>query len=232
MTSSTLRTAIYGGDRRLRQTARRFGDEFRLLRLRSGITQAAVARAIGVDRATICRLEAGRPSVSNEVRARAAVVLGADLSLGLFPVASPLLHDAAHARLVEAVLRLRHPTWKVVVEAPVPGGGRRSTDVRLDRGRDVVLVEVETRVHVLEALIREGNDKRQLVAGALPGRRVHAVLVMPPTGHHRGLVRTHSTTIGTAYPFSSPELRRALAEPSIDWPGDGILWIGASRLSQ
>ena len=57
------REALWNGDRELRRTARRFGDEFRTLRLRAGVTQAAVARAIGVDRSVICRLEGGDPGV-------------------------------------------------------------------------------------------------------------------------------------------------------------------------
>ena len=104
--TSTSRTAIHEGDRRLRRAATRFGEEFRLIRLRTGVSQAAVARAIGVDRATICRMEAGLPAVSDRTRARAAAVLGADFRLAVYPDAAPLIHDAAHARLVEAFTRV------------------------------------------------------------------------------------------------------------------------------
>jgi transcriptional regulator with XRE-family HTH domain len=201
--AATLRTAINAGDRRLVTTSRRFGDEFRLIRLRTGISQAAIARAIGVDRATICRLEAGDGAVSNAVRARAAAVLGADFGLSLFPAASPLIHDAAHARLVDRLIGNRHPTWTVTLEAPVPAGGRRSSDIRLDRGRDIVLIEVEPRVHALEALIREAHEKRALVDAAAPDRRVHAVLLLPPTRHNRQVVRDHPATIRAAFPAGS-----------------------------
>jgi transcriptional regulator with XRE-family HTH domain len=226
----TIRRALYEGDRQLRQTARRFGDEFRLLRLRAGVPQAEVARAIGVDRATICRLEAGGRGVSNEIRARAACVLGGDFRLGLYPAGSPLIHDAAHARLVEALVRLRHASWRAIPEAPVPGG-RRSTDLRLVRGAETVLFEVETHVQVLEAVIREGNSKRDKVAYDLgPERRVHSVLVLPPTRHHRGLARAHSETMQAAFPVRSVDLRRSLTTAGVPWPGDGLLWLGASRL--
>jgi transcriptional regulator with XRE-family HTH domain len=222
---------MYEGDRQLRQTARRFGNEFRLLRLRAGVPQAGVARAIGVDRATICRLEAGDRGVSNEVRARAAAVLGADFRLGLYPAGSPLIHDAAHARLVEAVIRLRHASWRAIPEAPVPGAGRQSTDIRLVRGAETVLFEVETHVQVLEAVIREGNDKRDKVAHDVGSQgRVHSVLVLPPTRHHRELVRTHFDTMQAAYPVRSVRLRRSLTTAGVPWPGDGVLWVGVSRL--
>jgi transcriptional regulator with XRE-family HTH domain len=234
MPTGPLRRAIYSGDHRLRLTARRFGEESRLLRSRAGVSQASIARAIGVDRSTICRLEAGDSSVSNEVRARMAAVLGAELSLGLFPAGSPLIHDAAHARLVEAVLRLRHPTWRARVEVPIPNGGRRSSDIWLERAGEVVLVEVESHLHVLEAIIREGAEKRALVERAGGDRRIYVALVLPPTRHHRAVVAEHPDTIKTAYPSPPAEIRRALATESLPWPGDGILWIGAppsARLS-
>jgi len=229
MASPTSRTAINDGDRQLRRTASRFGEEFRLIRRRTGVSQSAVARAIGVDRAAICRLEAGDVTVSDRIRARAATVLGGDFRLGLYPAATPLIHDAAHARLVEDLLRLRHSSWRTRVEAPVPGPGRRSTDLRLDRGDETVLFEVETHVHALEAIIREGEDKRVAVAAdAGPDRRVHVVLVLPPTRHHRVLVDTHPEIIGAAFPASSTDIRRTLATVGTPWPGDGILWLSAA----
>lgn len=230
MPGGTIRLATNEGDRQLRRSAQRFGEEFRLLRLRAGVTQAAVARAIGVDRATICRLEAGAPSVSSGTRARAVAVLGGDFRLGVFTAGSPLIYDAAHARLVEALLRMRHPTWRATVEAPVPGPGRRSTDLRLERDDDIVLAEVETRVEVLESIIREGHDKRAAVAqDPGPPRRIHCLLVLPPTRRHRGLVAAHPDTIRAAFPQPPAALRRSLttADP---WPGDGILWMGVTRL--
>lgn len=231
MPHATIRTAIHEGDRQLRRTATRFGEESRLLRLRTGVSQAAVARAIGVDRATICRMEAGDPAVADRIRARAAAVLGADFRLGLYPDAAPLIHDAAHARLVEALLRLRHPSWRAKVEAPVPGTGRRSTDLRLDRGDATILFEVETHVHALEAIIREGEDKRSAVDAAVAavaaGRRVHMILVLPPTRHHRSLAAAHPGTIKAAFPASTADIRRALTSADVPWPGDGILWLAA-----
>ncbi len=225
----TSRTAIHDGDRQLRRTAIRFGEEFRLLRLRTGVSQAAVARAIGVDRARICRLEAGDASVSVRIRARAAAVLGGDFRLGLYPAAAPLIHDAAHARLVETLLQLRHPGWRARVEAPVPGLGRRSTDLRLERADEIVLIEVETHIHALEAIIREIEDKRSAVAAdAGAGRRIHVALVLPPTRHHRALVNAHPEIIGSAFPAASSDIRLALATADVPWPGDGILWLGSA----
>lgn len=219
------RTAINDGDRQLRRSATRFGDEVRELRLRFGVTQAQVARTIGVTRSVICRLEQGDPNVSSRIRARVAATLGADFRLAVYPAGSPLIHDAAHARLVEAILRRTHPSWRPTVEAPVPGAGRRSSDIRLARGQDIVLIEVETRVQAFEAIVRELADKRSAVQGVTPGAiRVHVVLALPPTRHHQALVRDHPRSVGATFPIASTELARALADANAAWPGDGIVW--------
>jgi transcriptional regulator with XRE-family HTH domain len=227
LTHPTSRAAIHEGDRQLRRTCARFGEEFRLVRLRFGVSQAAVARAIGVTRSVICRIEKGDPNVSPRIRARAAAVLGADFRIALYPQSAPLIHDVAHARIVEGVLKLAHPRWRATVEAPVPGPGRRSTDIRLDHGLDTVLLEVESRVHALEAIIRECAEKRTAVAADMGAsrRRVHVVLVLPPSRHHQALVSAHPRIVATAFPANNHELEAALGDPVVPWPGDGILWM-------
>jgi transcriptional regulator with XRE-family HTH domain len=228
VTTGISRLAIHDGDRQLRRTCIRFGEEVREIRLRAGLSQAALARAIGVARSVICQMEQGDPNVSARIRARAVAALGADFRIAVFPSGAPLIHDAAHARIVEAILRRCHPSWHPTLEAPVPGPGRRSTDIRLVRGDDVVLMEVETHVRALEAIIREGSDKRSAQASVADGRRIHVVLVLPPTRHHRALVSAHPSIIAAAYPAADPELAGALALPDREWPGDGILWAPES----
>ncbi|MFZ5854611.1 MAG: helix-turn-helix domain-containing protein [Chloroflexota bacterium] len=250
------RAALNAADRQLGRTARSFGDDFRAIRLRTGVSQAAVARAIGIDRAVICRLEAGDPGVSPTVRARAGAVLGATFKFALYDDGEPMIRDAAHARIVERLLAIRHRRWRVTVEAPIPGPGpgRRSSDLRLDHGPDIVLVEVETRIGRLEEIIREQQSKRAAVQEAIdratdgaadrvteratgtPSHRaldprVHVLLVLPPSRHHTTLVRTHPETIRAAYPVPSAQLRGALAASSGNWPGDGLLWLAATRTS-
>jgi Helix-turn-helix. len=225
-TSGISRTAIHEGDRQLRRTCARFAEEFRGIRLRAGVSQAAVARAIGVTRSVICRIERGDPSVSAQIRARAASVLGADFRFAIYPEATPLIHDAAHARMVETILALRHPAWRAVVESPVPGPGRRSTDIRLDDGSTIVLIEVESRVHAFEAVIRECAEKRAAVAAVAGSQcQVHVVLALPATRHHRALMTAHPRIVATAFPASHAALSRALGDPTVEWPGDGILWV-------
>jgi transcriptional regulator with XRE-family HTH domain len=223
--SRLSRAAIFEGDRALRRTSARFGDEFRQVRLGAGVSQAAVARAIGVGRSVICRMEQGDPAVSPRIRARAAVVVGADFRFAVYGRSGPLIHDAAHARIVEALLGLLHPRWKVRLESPVPGPGRRSTDVRLDTGSTVILIEVETHVRALEGIVRELAEKRAAVAALETDRVVRALLVLPWTRHHRALVGTHPAIVGAVFPTGHDRLLSALKDPDVAWPGDGILWL-------
>jgi transcriptional regulator with XRE-family HTH domain len=224
--TAVSRLAINDGDRQLRRTCIRFGEEIRAIRLRAGVSQAALARAIGVARSVICRMEQGDPSVSARIRARAAAALGGDFRINIYRDGAALIHDAAHARIVEAVLGRCHSSWHPTVEAPVPGPGRRSTDIRLDRGDNTVLMEVETHVGALEAIIRECAEKRMAVAEAAPaGQRIHVLLVLPSTRHHRAMVTAHPGIVAAAFPASAAAVGSALASPDLEWPGNGILWM-------
>jgi hypothetical protein len=156
------------------------------------------------------------------------------LRLPIYPDGTALLHDAVHARIVERVVAQAHPIWNPALEASVPGPGRRSTDVRLDDGRDVVLAEVETHLGRWEEALREMHGKRAAVLEAGPeGRRIHVVLVLPPTRHHRDLVASIPESVRRAFPVPSSELEAALLGGG-PWPGDGILWVpgGVSRKGQ
>jgi len=203
----------------------------REIRLRLGLTQADVTRAVGVARSVISRLEAGDPAVSLTIRCRVAVLLGGRLRLPVYPDGTPMLHDTAHARIAERLVEQTHVRWRPALETRVPGPGHRSTDVRLDDGSDIVLVEVETHVRRWEEILRELHDKRAAVIDAAAGRqRVHVMLVLPPTRHHRELILSLPSSVGAAFPASSSDILAALRGSDSAWPGDGILWIaGGSR---
>jgi transcriptional regulator with XRE-family HTH domain len=208
-----------------RLDAVRTGQALREPRLGLGVPQAAVARAVGVSRSVICELEAGDPTVGLEIRRRAAVAVGADLRVNVYPGATPLLHDVAHARLIERLLGGRYPRWRARAEAPVPGPGRWSTDVRLQAFGAVVAIEVETHIRAWDAVVRRCHEKRERIREAVGDRAmVHAVLCLPPTRHHRELVASLGETVRSTFPVTSEQLRRAL-EDGTAWPGDEILWM-------
>lgn len=221
------RSAVQQGDRELRRTAFRFGEDYRELRLRAGVSQRAVAIAIDVDRSVITRLEQGDPTVGPAIRARACAVLGADFRMQLYPERSSMIYDAAHARLAERVIALAATDWKVEPEAPLPG--RRSVDLCLSSPLCIVLIEVESRIRRLEEIQRELHAKRDAVLARFgPERCVHVVLALPPTNHHLAFLRTHPALVAATFPVPSARLRRALAAPGLPFPGDGILWVAGS----
>jgi hypothetical protein len=103
----------------------------------------------------------------------------------------------------------------------------------LDRPDEIVLIEVETRIRALEAIIRECAEKRASLAESVRSdRTIHVVLVLPPTRHHRALLRAHPAIVAAAFPSDSGSLARALAEPGLRWPGDGILWMSGEDHSR
>lgn len=228
------RNVVFEAGRALRRETAEQGQALRDIRLRLGLTQADVARAVGSARSVVSRVEAGDPSVSLAIRCRIAVLLGARMRLPIYADGTALLHDAVHARIVERLVGRAHPLWNPTLEASVPGPGRRSTDVRLDDGRDVVLAEVETHLGRWEEALREMHGKRAAVIETdLAGGRIHVVLVLPPTRHHRDLVASIPESVRRAFPVPSSELEAAL-QGGGPWPGDGILWIpgGVSREGQ
>ncbi len=223
----TNRVAIREGDRQARRQASRLGEEIRALRLRAGVTQAAVGRALGVDRTVVSRLERGDPRVGLGIRFRASALLGAELRISAYAGSSPLIRDAAQAWIIETILALLDPRWLRTIEAPVPGFGRRSVDLRLESPAGIVLLEIESRVGSLEEIVRELHGKREAFA-TTSGSPIHVVLGLPRTAHHLAIVRHHPRTIESAFPASSEAIESALADTTVPWPGDGILWTASA----
>src|SRR5271154_38485 len=106
------RPAIRDADRALRRQSTRTAEELRTFRLRAGVSQAAVADAIGVSRSIVSRLEQGYPGIALRTRFRVAAVLGADLRMTAFEGSSALIRDAAQADIIEALLRARDRRWR------------------------------------------------------------------------------------------------------------------------
>ncbi len=217
----------------LRRQSLRAAEELQALRVRAGISQAAVAIEVGVARSVISRLEQGDPTIVLRTRFRVATILGADLRLTAYAGSSPLIRDAAQAWIVERLLEITDRRWRPGVEAAIPGAGRRSVDLMLRGPEDLVLIEVETRLSSIEEIIRELHSKRQAIAGSSdtgPVRRsIHVVLVLPRTHRNRSVTGPHPKLIGTAFPVPTTALKRALADASLRWPGDGILWVSPTK---
>lgn len=227
------RTLTREADRDLRRQSARMAEELRTLRIRAGISQAAVAREIGVTRSVISKLELGYPGTTLRTRFRMATVLGADFRLSVYAGSGPLIRDSVQAGIVEHLLANTDRRWQRTLEAAVPGPGRRSVDLRLDGQDAIVLIEVESHLGSIEEIIRELHSKRQAVGEARLGgsrRPIHVVLCLPRTRHHLSILRAHPRTIAAAFPASSVDLYLALRDRSRPWPGDGLLLVAAPRL--
>jgi transcriptional regulator with XRE-family HTH domain len=225
-----LRRAVRAeADHLLRTEARNQGEAFREQRLRLGLAQADIARAIGTSRTVVSSVERGDPGVGLRTRFRIAEVLGFRLRLPAYPDGTPRLYDQSHSAIIEHLLAIRHRRWQATVEAPVPGPGHRSTDVRLESGVDIVLSEIEGVLRRCEELLRELHDKARAVAEAHPDRRVHTLLVLPPTRHNREIMRGLASSMAAAFPADEASIRRALTSDLEPWPGNGILWLEPLR---
>ena len=118
-------------DRRAADMRRALAQEAYRLRSDTGLSQASVARAAGISTTHLSALEAGRVDASLNVFARVAAVLGADLTVRLYPNSGPAIHDRIQARIGEALATLvkaAGPRWRLYPEVPV----RTPTRGRLD----------------------------------------------------------------------------------------------------
>lgn len=179
---------------------------WRDLRLAAGLTQATVARASGIARTTYADLERGRTSQVSLLRASiVSAALGQDLSVKLYPFGPPV-RDAAHLRLISALVERVSPVWGVTREAPIPiAGDRRAWDLLLN-GPVSIGVEAETRPGDLQALERAIHLK-QRDSGV---QRV--LLVVRGSKRNRLLIREMLPVLRRAFPLGTSEVMRALHE--------------------
>jgi transcriptional regulator with XRE-family HTH domain len=143
----------------LRETARRMrrldlqlGEDIRRMRLEAGATLTELAKAVGVHRSHVARIEAGAARPSLEVLTAIGVALGADLSVRYFPGSGPRLHDRFQAAMIERILASLDRRWTAEVEVPVTQPARGVIDLVLtDRSSPlVVAAEAQSELRRLE----------------------------------------------------------------------------------
>jgi transcriptional regulator with XRE-family HTH domain len=129
--------------RRARAHVTAFIDELRDARLRAGLSQRSVGRALGVSRALIGAWEARTLTPGAIQLYRWGAVVGLDVSIRAFPGGSPL-RDAGQLRLLERFRRIVATAWICRTEVPVSNDprDRRAFDMVLARGARRVAVEV------------------------------------------------------------------------------------------
>ncbi len=173
---------------------------------------------VGVSHTLIGRIERGEASsLSIELAARTAAVLGLELSVGLHP-AGPPVRDRAHLALIER-MRIRVASslrWRTEVPIPV-AGDLRSADVVVAGASFGVLVEAETRLYDVQALERRIGAKQR----DLGLERV--VLLLADTAFNRRTV-ARIPELARRFPISARACLRALAEGR-DPGGDAIVFL-------
>lgn len=198
-------------------------NELREARITAGVGQSAVATALGMSQANYWRIEAGQvEAVTVERLAEMASVLGLELSMGLHPLGDPIRDKGqqALARRFESPLS---PRWQVTSETLLPmPGDLRSWDkllrLRDETPRYVVGVDLETRIHDMQALVRRTRLRER------DGQVDAILLVLSDSATNRRLVDELRTMLGPSYATSSRSLLGALRSGT-RLAGSGVILV-------
>jgi transcriptional regulator with XRE-family HTH domain len=188
---ATRESARERGIRRAAYLLRRIGEDLRRARTAAGLSARLVAATAGISHGHLRQIERGLARhVEVDVLARIASVVGMELNLSAFPVASPL-RDRAHLALLERLRARLHASWRWLSEVvmPIPGD-RRSADATIENEQCDAMIECETHLDDIQALEREISAK----ARDLGCRRV--IVLVLDSRHNRAVIR------------STPELQR------------------------
>src|ERR687895_253334 len=136
------------------------GRELRLARITAGLTQADVARAVGVSPSRTSRVERGlalKLSIPELYRHAAAV--GLKPWLRFFPAGRHVI-DKAQLQLIDRLRARVASVWRWEMEVPVPiSGDLRAADVRLSIIGCQIVVEAYTRFADGQGQIRSAQIK-------------------------------------------------------------------------
>jgi transcriptional regulator with XRE-family HTH domain len=200
------------------------------LRTDAGISLRRLGDAAGVDAGYLQQVEAGRREPSISVLAAIAEVLGADLSVRLYPNTGPIVRDHIQARIVEELVRIAHPRWRRLTEVPVytPARGRIDLVLHDPQPAVVVAMEVHSQVRRLEQQLGWARMKAESLPSAdfwrfADSPTVGQLLVVRSTRATRELARRFEATLRAAFPASVADAFATLVGSS-PWPGDGLLW--------
>jgi transcriptional regulator with XRE-family HTH domain len=194
--------------------------EIRQARIAGGWSQEAVARAAGLSRAQLYRLEKGKlqdPGLKAICRASRAV--GLSVSLTQHPTGERL-RDTPQLRLAEEFAAI--PASPIILrrEIPLPiPGDLRAWDLLVSDGRLIAFVECETRLGDIQALARRlalklRDDPR---SGVL-------ILVVRSTAHNRRVLAEHREALRAQFPLDGAAIARALRAGRIP-SASGILLV-------
>ena len=175
------------------------------LRRDSGLSVSALARASGVSQSHLSQVLAGKREPSIALLVAITKVLGADVSVRVYPTTGPTVRDGIQARIGEELLRIVAPSWRRLVEVPVFRPARGFIDVVFDEPTQAVAVatEIEARIDRLEQQIRWAQDKARFLPSSDMWRSINQersisrLLVLRSTTATREIARRfHATLAG------------------------------------
>lgn len=226
---TSLRTA---NGRKTREINRAVVLDIDRLRRDAGMSIRRLAQEASVDAGYLSQVLAGSRSPSTGVLVALTTVLGADLSIRVYPTTGPTVRDGIQARIGEELLRIAAPTWRRSIEVPVYRPARGFIDIVFDEPLQSVAVatEIQSRIDRVEQQVRWAQDKAQ----SLPSsemwrfidqeRSISRLLVLRSTQATREIARRFGATLAAAYPATTGDVFKALTVPGTPWPGPGVLW--------
>jgi hypothetical protein len=182
----------------------------------------------------VSRLEAGASEPSFETYARVAAVLGADLSVRVWPTTGPAIHNRHSVPMADLVLGSLHPRWRPTPEVRVLNPSRGWVDLALHdpAARLVVATELEAQFRRVEQLLRWSGEKalalpssaawRGWCAGGGPPE-TSRLLVVRWTRSNREIATSARRLLEAAYPADPRDALAALTGTA-RWPGPALLW--------
>lgn len=184
-----------GGASRGRRLVADLGRDLRTARVSHGLSQEAVARAVGISDSRVSLIERGRVlSVSVLAVARLGAAVGLELSGRFFPSGQPI-RDAAHLALLAKLRTHVSDALRWATEVPLRRpGDQRAWDALIIAAAFSIGVECETRLHDVQALLRRLALKKR------DGEVTRLVLVLADTRWNRAVVNAHPAEFGGTGP--------------------------------
>jgi transcriptional regulator with XRE-family HTH domain len=186
---------------------REFAREFRGARRSGGLSQEVVARASGVARATIGRLERDELRHLSIVHAaQLATAVGLDLFLRTYP-GGRALRDAGQVRLLGRLMGRLGPDWSWTFEVllGIPRDLRAwDAQARHIKTGTIVVVEAVTRLTDIQEVLRRIASKRQ------DGGSPRVILLISETRSNARALAEAGPIIESAFPVRGRAALRAL----------------------
>lgn len=202
---STRRNFVDEAGRRARRQLDEVVRDLRSARHAAGLSQATVARAIGISRSLLAAWERSEGLAAPLQLARWGAVVGLDIPFRAHAAGSPL-RDAAQLRILQRARLAIGNAWRWRTEVPVSDNplDRRAVDAVLQGTAGRIGLEVVSRLTDAQAQVR-GIVLKQQASGI-----DRMILVLAETRHNRAALAAAAPTVMPAFPLSTRGVLAAL----------------------